>query len=131
MGPEERRHDQGRTLKTEEGDEGNLPTVAIRMDEDKILEELTEGANRVIPRNFYIQARDLEAHGYSAGCPGCVSILKRAKNRRPHSEACRRRLEELLKDTDKVKAADERKTEAINKMFGEGRRGTQGQANQG
>ncbi len=71
----------------------------------------------MIPSSFFIQAQDLETHGYSAGCPGCVSILKRTKNRRPHSKACRRRLEELLTDTDKVKAADERKTEAIARML--------------
>ena len=66
---------------------------------------------------FTSKPRDLETHEYSAGRPACVSILKRAKYRRPHSEACRRRFEELLKDSDKVKAADERKTEALAKML--------------
>jgi hypothetical protein len=59
----------------------------------------------------------LGTHGYSAGYPGCASILKRAKYRRPHSEACKRRFQELLKDSDKLKAADEWKTEALAKML--------------
>ena len=46
-----------------------------------------------------------------------MTISRKAKNRRPHSDACRRRLEALIKDTDKVKAADERKTEALAKML--------------
>ena len=48
---------------------------------------------------------------------GCVfPILKRARYRKPNSEACRRRFEELLKDSDKAKATDERKSEALAKM---------------
>ena len=76
---------KGLPWKTEEEDEPGAPAIAIRMDESKLHEEQTTDAKPAVPRSFYIQARDLETHGYSAGCPGCVSILKRAKHRRPHN----------------------------------------------
>ena len=72
---------EGLPWKTEEEDEASAPAIAIRMDESKTHEEQTTDAKPAVPRSFYIQARDLETHGYSAGCPGCVSILKRAKYR--------------------------------------------------
>ncbi len=63
-------------------------------------------------QDFYVQNKDLEEHGYSAGRPGCISI---SKNRRPHSTACRRQLKEVLKDSDTAKAANERITDALAK----------------
>ena len=67
-----------------------------------------------IPRNVYIKASDLKEHGYTSGCPGCVSII-RGRARQAHSKACRERLEQLLKDTARFKAAEER----INKYCAE------------
>ncbi len=45
--------------------------------------------------------------------------MKKVKNLRPHAAACRRRLEEALKDSSKVKAASERITETLAKMLEE------------
>ena len=30
-----------------------------------------------IPRKVYISKEDFEVHGYTEGCPGCKSVLKR------------------------------------------------------
>jgi hypothetical protein len=56
----------------------------------------------VPPNRFMIRKEDLEKHGYSANCPGCKSIL-RGTARQGHSESCRKRLEEELKDDPRVK----------------------------
>ena len=44
---------------------------------------------------------DFRAHGYTAGCPGCICLQRRCEHRtRRHSEACRSRVEaELIKTT--------------------------------
>jgi hypothetical protein len=54
------------------------------------------------PNRIMIRKEDLEKHGYSANCPGCKSIL-RGTARQGHSESCRKRLEEELKDDPRVK----------------------------
>jgi hypothetical protein len=56
----------------------------------------------VAPNRFMIRKEDLETHGYSANCQGCRSIL-RGTARQGHSESCRNRLEEELKDDPRVK----------------------------
>ncbi len=83
--------------KTDEDEDINPPAVAIRMDDREADDERTAEAKPTVSRNFYVRKKDLEEHGYPAGCPGCSSILKKAKNRRPHSAAYRQRLEEALK----------------------------------
>ena len=82
--------------------------VAIRMPDAEAEEEDVQSQTReAVPRNLYIRKGDLDRHGYSAGCPGCLSIL-RGKARQAHSTACRKRFEELLSNTDRFKEANER-----------------------
>jgi hypothetical protein len=71
---------------------------------EKQVEEEKEMANEAIPRGFTIRVKDVEKHGYSAKCPGCLSIVK-GTSRQTHSQACRKRLEELMKDDVRVKKA--------------------------
>ena len=64
--------------------------------EDIIEEPQLRGA---IPRRMRFDADDLDKYGYTFGCPGC-----RAKNRGDiavnHSEECRRRIEEKIREAD-------------------------------
>ena len=54
------------------------------------------------PREFYISQKDVEKHGFTRGCPGCSSFT-RGLGRQPHTEVCRDRLKELMRDESKVK----------------------------
>ena len=49
----------------------------------------------------------MKEHGYTSGCPGCTSIV-RGRAGHAHSKACRERFEQILKNTDRHKAAEER-----------------------
>ena len=48
-----------------------------------------------VPRRGKIMRKDLEEHGYTAGCEGCKAALA-GKQARAHSEKCRKRFEEIL-----------------------------------
>ena len=55
--------------------EADGEALAVKMNTDE-LEKLREVETKaVIPRQVYISKKDLEVHGYTAKCPGCVSIL--------------------------------------------------------
>ena len=56
----------------------------------------------VMPTRFFIKKADLEKHGYTARCPGCVAIL-RGTARQGHSEGCRTRLAHEMRDEKKVR----------------------------
>ena len=55
--------------------------VAVKMSRDEAARE-TE-FKEIIPRNVYIKAKDLQEHGYTSGCPGCVSIIRGRARARP------------------------------------------------
>ena len=54
----------------------------------------------------------LDDNGYTVGCLGCISIL-RGTARQTHTQACRRRMEEVLKNTVKAKKAKKRMSDFI------------------
>ncbi len=54
------------------------------------------------PREFHIRYKDGENHGWTKGCGGCSSFF-RGLSRQPHTEACRDRFRQLMKDDAKVK----------------------------
>ena len=60
------------------------------------------------PREFQIRKEDAEKYGYSRGCAGCSSWF-RGLGRQPHTDACRRRFGELMKEDARVKNAKKRK----------------------
>jgi len=60
------------------------------------------------PRDFYIKKEDAEKHGYTRGCGGCSSWF-RGLGRQPHTEKCRDRFRDLLKDEARVKNQETRK----------------------
>lgn len=54
------------------------------------------------------------SYRYSAGCPGCKAVL-RGTARQGHSEACRWRLETLLRDDERVRGTRDRLDQYIAK----------------
>ena len=68
-----------------------------------------------MPRNFYLKERDFESHGYTEGCPGCTSLLKRG-TRLAHSEGCRVRMEEVMKGNERLERANKRTNEHLAKL---------------
>ena len=62
------------------------------------------------PRDFHIRQKDIEKHGYTRNCAGCLSIVK-GMTRQAHGEDCRNRFRELMKDEEKVLRTSEKRKE--------------------
>lgn len=66
------------------------------------------------PRRHTIRRADFDVRRFTAGCPECARMQTGVGNRRAHTTACRRRLEEAIAETEegrereRVQAADER-----------------------
>ena len=69
-----------------------------------------------VPREFYSRKGDAEKHGYTRGCGGCSS-WHRGLARQPHSEKCRERFCELLREEARVKNAEVRRKEFETKQL--------------
>ena len=73
-------------------------------------------------RRTYLKKRDFEKHGYTDGCEGCRRLRTGGMGARPHTQECRDRLEEKLKEEDNPRwrrakeAADERMWEEVKKQ---------------
>ena len=63
-----------------------------------------------VPRDFYLTKKAAGKHGITRGCGGCSSWY-RGLGKQEHTEKCRARFRELLKDDIKVKNAEARKRE--------------------
>ena len=83
--------------------------------------------NESVPRRTYLKPRDFEKHGYTEGCEGCRRVRTGGMGARPHTEQCRARMEEALKQEGNPRhkraedAADEKLWEEIKKMDPEAR----------
>ena len=73
-----------------------------------------EADHEVVPRQVFITIGDLEENGYTVGCPGCKVVL-RGTARQFHSAGCRRRMTEVLRDTEKARRAKTRAKEFVKK----------------
>ena len=60
-----------------------------------------------VPKRVYISRENLEELGFTAKCPGCMSLLWRTASQ-AHTDNCRSRIEEELKGTAKTDAATRR-----------------------
>ena len=64
-----------------------------------------------MPRRLYIKKADIEKHGMTEGCKGCVAMIRGDKGV-AHSEACRKRITEEIGKAeggqDRVKNARDR-----------------------
>lgn len=52
----------------------------------------------VTRRRMRLAPEDFSRHGYTAGCPGCIALRRKAPSKN-HSESCRKRMEECLGET--------------------------------
>ena len=93
----------------------DLPTVVFAEDTAR-----TEAAplpipkmDTPVPRRMQINRKDLDEYGYTDGCAGCQAT-RAGLPRRLHSEACRNRLMEALRETPE---GQRRIGEAINRIF--------------
>ena len=78
---------------------------------DKEYKEKLEAEEHVpVPKRVYTSRENLDEFGFTARCPGCMSLL-RGTARQAHTKKCRRRLEEELKGTAKAHAATRRMKE--------------------
>ena len=90
---------------------------------DKDYKEKLETEERLpVPKRVYSTREDLEEFGFTARCPGCMSLLK-GSARQAHTENCRRRIELELRGIAKAEAAQRRVKEYQDTACGEG--GTQ------
>ena len=101
-----------------EGDGDDLNTDVTIMDKDYREKIRDEAKGVVVPRRMYIKKSDVEEHGYTVRCPGCISIL-RVTARQEHSDACRRRLEKEMEGTQKAKNAKARMREYVDRKMEE------------
>jgi len=76
----------------EEVDGEDLKLEVTVMDKDYRERVREEAAEETVPRRMFIRKQDVEEHGYTTRCPGCVSIL-RGTARQEHTAECRRRME--------------------------------------
>ena len=60
--------------------------------------------------------QNMKDHGLTKGCPGCEAGL-RGKARQGHTEKCRKRFEEAMKDDERVKASKAKVDEFISKAI--------------
>ena len=69
-------------------------------------------------RRVYIRQSDLETHGYTAGCEACAAIREgRSRAGINHSEHCRQRVTEALRETTSGRARLERETQRESEFF--------------
>ena len=105
-------------MKVDEAGDGEEMRTAVRVMDKDYVDAETREAHEKVPRNVYIRVEDLDRLGYTMGCPGCKSILRKT-TRQQHSESCRRRVEDELKETDKLKAAKKKMGEYLEKKMKE------------
>ena len=104
--------------KMDKADGEDLKLEVTIMDKD-YRERIREEAGReTVPRRMFIRKEDVEEHGYTVRCPGCVSIL-RGTARQEHTEVCRRRLEKELGGTDRAKQARKKVDDYVEKKMAE------------
>ena len=73
-------------------------------------------------RPTYIYKKDVEEHGPTEGCPGCRAAMNPTSSfRAKHSVECRKRFEEIMKQSEdgkrRVEKAEERMNKAVAKKF--------------
>ena len=60
---------------------------------------VVERAPEVEPRRFYVLCADIEAHGYTGGCPGWAALESRGKATKPHDDKFREIIRTIMERT--------------------------------
>lgn len=95
--PELEEHTQWEGLRLPQEDQADIARIPV------------QGETQV--RRMRLKKEDYEPHGYTTGCPGCRALL-RGVAPQTHSEPCRRRMEDILKESEsgqrRKRVADDR-----------------------
>ena len=67
------------------GDGEDLKAEVTIMDKDYRERIQREEQHEAVPRRMYITKDDVEIHGYTQRCPGCIAILRGTANQ-AHTE---------------------------------------------
>ncbi len=100
--------------------DGDIPKFDVKsgpgrkMNEQEVEDIRTSDAPKVVHR-AHLRRGDFDKYGYTDRCAGCSAIL-RGLRLQPHSEECRKRMEELLDKDIRVKNAKVRLQERANKI---------------
>ena len=88
--------------KDKEYDEMVMPEVVIDMKvpEAVNMQRPESGEFEAVPRRMYLKAKDFENHGFSAGCRGCIALMRGDQRSVHHDEDCRKRMTRALKITE-------------------------------
>ena len=70
-------------------------------------------------RRMYVTSADVRKYGGSEGCQACTQVYTCCKTNVPHSDACRRRIQELMKgdDVGRARLDASTKRKAISQAF--------------
>ena len=98
-----------------------MPAIEIPMEtEEAEIERPPVGEKEAVPRRLYIKARDVEKHGHTPGCKGCIAVLRGGRGV-AHSETCRKRLTEIIAQSEegqaRKEAAERRQNEYLAKIL--------------
>ena len=96
-----------------------MPAIQVHMKEPEIPVEAPRCQEEShLPRRVYIARSDIETHGPTPDCAGCRAILL-GKKAVHHSEDCRNRITQVMKDhagsKKRVAEADDRQNRVIAK----------------
>ena len=94
-----------------EVDKGTLVECQVKEREEGHQEEVQE-----LKRRWKITKEDIETYGITPGCLGCRTI-KAGLPRQNHSERCRQRIEDEIKNTEEGRAKIERSDSRINEAI--------------
>ena len=104
--PESERRDAGRILEmrvTPWSPDGSYNAFDIQVGMERPAEMVAQDPGEVLMENkvarTYLRRADFEQCGLSDGCPSCQYLRTGEGRQQAHSEACRRRIEGLLKAT--------------------------------
>ena len=97
-----------------DSDEGIMPAVDVGMEMPEVdIPRVPKEDKGPVPRRLYIRAKDIERHGATSNCKGCISTL-RGEGGVPRSDTCRKRLTEEIEKSDesaRAKCARQRELE--------------------
>ena len=74
---------------------------------------------RIQERRMYVTSADVRKYGGSEGCEACTQVYTWCRTNVPHSDACRRRIQELMKgdDVGRARLDASRKRKASGQAF--------------
>ena len=107
----------------------NVSSEVVVMDKE-YREKLQAEEHVPVPKRVYISRENLKELGFTARCPGCMSLL-RGTAKQAHTENCRRRLEEELKGTAKAHTTTRRMKEYQDRAAEKGTKRTKADPEEG